>query len=173
MNVAPMIFRFRSGSVTPASRSRKSADGVDEDERQVQPLEAAADLLGLVQPHHAVVDEDARQPIADGAMDQQRRDRRIDAAAQPADDRALPHLRANPFGRFLDERRHRPVAGAAADVEREVAQDVEPAVGVRDLGMKQERVEPLRRAAAMAATGALALVAVTANPGGAAATKSP
>ena len=70
MNVAPMILRLRSGSVTPARRSRNSRDGVHEDERQLQPLEAPPDLLGLVEPHDAVVDEDARQPVADGAMDQ-------------------------------------------------------------------------------------------------------
>ncbi len=48
----------------------KQPHGVDENERQLQALEAAADLLGLVEAHDAVVDEDARQPIADGAMDQ-------------------------------------------------------------------------------------------------------
>ena len=70
MNAAPMILRFCSGSVTPASRSRNRSDGVDEDQRQLQPLEARADLLRFVLPHHAVVDEDARQAIADRAMDQ-------------------------------------------------------------------------------------------------------
>ena len=88
MNVAPMIFRFCSGSVTPASRSRNSRRRVDEHERQLQPLESLADLRGLVEPQHAVVDEDARQLVADRAVDDQRGDRRIDAAAQRADDAA-------------------------------------------------------------------------------------
>ena len=39
MNAAPMIFRFCSGSVTPARRSRNRRRGVDEDERQAQALE--------------------------------------------------------------------------------------------------------------------------------------
>ncbi len=47
--------------------------------------------------------------------------------------------------RFLDKRRHRPVAGAAADVVGEIPQDVETAIGVRDLRMEQQRVESLRR----------------------------
>ena len=74
----------------------------------------------------AVVDEDARQPVADRAVDEQRGDRRVHAARQPA----APRARRRPGARMravalLDERRHRPVAAAAADAEREVAQDVE------------------------------------------------
>ena len=145
MNVAPMILRFRSGSVTPARRSRNSRGGVDEHERQLQPFEAAADLVGLVETHDAVVDEDARQAIADGAMDEQRGDRRIHAAAQPAHHAPVADLLADPRGRLLDKRRHRPVAGAAADVVGEIPEDVEPAIGVHDFGVEQERVESLRR----------------------------
>ena len=63
----------------------------------------------------------------------QRRHRRIDAAAQRADDAAVADLRADPRRRLLDKRRHRPVAGAAADAVREVAQDLEAALGVRRL----------------------------------------
>ena len=44
--------------------------------------------------------------------------------------------------------------------------------GVRDFGMEQQRVEPRSRSS-IAATGALALVAITAKPGGAGATRSP
>ena len=78
-------------------------------------------------------------------MDEQRGDRRIHAAAQSADDAAVADLVADPRRRLLHERRHRPVAGAAADVEGEVPEDVEPAIGVRDFGVEQQRVEPLRR----------------------------
>jgi hypothetical protein len=49
---------------------------------------------------------------------------------------------------------HRPVTGAAADAVREVAQDVGAVVRVRDLGVKEQRVQPAS-SAAMAATGAL------------------
>ena len=44
------------------------------------------------------------------------------------------------------------------------------AIGVRDLRMEQQAVQPPRAASCMAATGALALVATTANPSGAAST---
>ena len=160
-----MILRFCSGSVTPASRSRNRVGGVDEVERQLQLLEALArTCVRLVQAQQAVVDEDARQPVADRAVDEHRGDRRVDAAGQAADDAAVADLRRDARGRLVDERRHRPVAGAAADVEGEVAQDLGAAVGVRDLGVEQQRVEP-RSGASMAATGALALVAATAKPG--------
>jgi hypothetical protein len=108
----------------------------------VQPAaEASLDLRRLVQPQHAVVDEDAGQALADGAVNQHRGDGRVDAAAQPADDPAVADLRGDARRRFLDERRHRPVSGAAADVEGEVPQDLETAIGVRDLGMEQQAVE--------------------------------
>ena len=105
-------------------------------------LEARLDLLRLVLPHHAVVDEDARQPVADRPMDQQRRDRGVDAAAQAADDASVADLRADPSGRFVDERRHRPVARAAADVEREVAQDFECRDRCAPPPGEEQRVEP-------------------------------
>ena len=52
-------------------------------------LEGLDDLLRLALAQQAVVDKDAGQPVADGAMDQRRRHRAVDAAAQPADDVAL------------------------------------------------------------------------------------
>jgi hypothetical protein len=55
-------------------------------------------------------------------------------------------LRPDALRGFLDERRNRPVAAAAADVEGEAAQDVLPVLGVHDLGMEEQPVErPLRR----------------------------
>ena len=157
----------------PASRSRNSRRRVDEDQRQLQPLEPLPNLRRLVEPQHAVVDEDAGQLIADRAVKDERRDGRIDAAAQRADHAPAADLRANLRRRLFDKRRHRPVAGAAADAVGEVAQDLEAAFGVHDLGMKQQRVQPRGPESAIAATGAFALVATTAKPAGAAATKSP
>ena len=140
-----MILRFCSGSVTPARRSRNSFDASTNTSGSCSRSNRVPDLRRLVQPQHAVVDEDAGQPIADRAVDEQRRDGRVDAAAQPADHPPVADLRADPRGRLLDERRHRPVAGAAADVVGEVAEDLEAALGVHDLGMEQQRVEPAIR----------------------------
>ena len=89
MNVAPMTLRFCSGSVTPARRVEEQIGGVDEVERQLQLLaEPLLNLVRLVVAQQPVVDEDAGEPVADRAMDQHRRDGRIDAARQPAHDLA-------------------------------------------------------------------------------------
>ena len=86
MNVAPMIFRFVSGSTTPASRSRNSDDASTNTSGSCSRSIALADLRRFVEPQHAVVHEDARQLVADRAMNDERGDRRIDAAAERADD---------------------------------------------------------------------------------------
>ena len=166
MNVAPMIFRFCSG----IGDARQAVEKQRPTRRRTpaaaaEPLEPLADLRRFVEPQHAVVDEDAGQLVADRAVEDHRRDRRIDAAAQRADDAAVADLRANLRRRLLHKRRHRPVAGAAADAVGEVAEDLEAALGVDDFGMKQQRVEP-SLGSAIAATGALALVATTAKPVG-------
>ena len=78
-----MILRFCSGSVTPASRVEKQIGRIDEVERQLQLLaEPLLNLVRFVVTQQPVVDEDARQPIADRAMNQHRRDGRIHAARQ-------------------------------------------------------------------------------------------
>ena len=129
--------------MTPASRSRNELARVGLDDRQLHALgEALHNLRGFVLPQQSVVDEDARQPIADRVVHEHRRDRRIDAAAQAADDAPVADLLADARHRLLDERRHRPVAAAAAFAEGEVAQDLEAALGVRHLGMEQQRVQP-------------------------------
>ena len=50
--------------------------------------EGLDDLLGLVLAQQAVVDEDARQLVADRLVDEQRRDGRVDAAGERAQRRA-------------------------------------------------------------------------------------
>ena len=47
--------------------------------------EGLDDLLGLVHAHQAVVDEDAGELLADRPVDEQRRDRGVDAAGEAAD----------------------------------------------------------------------------------------
>ncbi len=118
---------------------------IDEDERQLQPLEAFPDLRGFVKPQHAVVDEDAGEFLANGAVNQQRGDRRIDAAAQRAHDAALACLRPDFRRRLFHERRHRPVARAAADTVGEVPEDLEAPLGVDDFRMEEKPVKPAAR----------------------------
>ena len=143
-----MIFRFCSGSVTPARRDQERVGGVHEVERQVQLLaEPLLDLVRLVVPQQPVVDEDARQTIADRAVHQHRGDGGIHAARQAADHLAgRAHLLPDALGRFLDERGDRPVAAAAAHVEGEAPQDVLAVLGVHDLRVEQQPVERRARA---------------------------
>ena len=160
MNVAPMILRFRSGSVTPAQPIEERARRVDEDDGQLQPLEPRR---GPARPRRAAAGRCRRR-----CTSADRRSRGGSAAAATVEStpplsaqttRPSPTCARIRADRLVDERRHRPVAGAAADAEREIPQDLEPVVGVRDLRMKQQRVQAARRESSIAATGALALVA--------------
>ncbi len=135
---------FRIGHVRQPRQEH--VGGIDEVHRQPQLLVALDHLLGLVEPQHAVVDEDAVQSVADRAVNERRGNRGIDAARQGTHDAAVTDLLTNPPDRFVDERRDRPVAAAAADVEGKILQDFGPAFGVGDFGMEQQRVvSPLRR----------------------------
>ena len=76
-------------------------------------------------------------------MHQRRRHRRIDAAAEGADDAAVAHLGADVGDGLLDEVGRRPVAAAAADLPHEVA-DQAVAVGrVHDFGVELDAVQAL------------------------------
>ena len=67
---------------------------------------------------------------------------RIHAAAQSAHHASVSNLVRDRADRLLNERCHRPIARAAADVEREIAEDLRATVGVRDFRMKQNGVQP-------------------------------
>ena len=173
MNVAPMILRFclRIGDAgQPVEEQRR---GVDEDQRQLQPLEALADLRRFVQPQHAVVDEDAGQLVADRAVNdaaprpssrRRRSARRRRARRPPARGSApSPPRQTTPSSSRRCSRRRRTRSCAGSRGRSRCAR-------LRD-GTAARRAA--RSASAIAATGALALVATTENPAGAAATKSP
>ena len=85
------------------------------------PPEGLFDLVPLVQPEQSMIDEDAGEPVADGAVDQDGRHRGVHPARQPAD---------HPRGRARPSRWIRatslstkwpggPVGRAAADLEEE------------------------------------------------------
>ena len=70
--------------------------GVDRDERDLEVVaERGDDLLALVLSHEPVVDEHAGELVADRAVHEQRRDARVDAAAEAADDLAVADLGAD------------------------------------------------------------------------------
>ena len=145
MNVAPMILRFCSGSVTPARRSRNSVDastntsGSFNRSKRVRICAASSSRSTPLSTKMQV----SRSPIARCRMSAATVESTPPLSA--ADDAPAADLRANPRRRFLDKRRHRPVARAPADAVREVAQDVQAAFRVHDLRMEQQRVEPPAR----------------------------
>ena len=82
-----MILRFCSGIGDAAQRREEPLARVDRDEVQVEALaERRDDLLGLALAQQAVVDEDAREPVAERLVAEHGRDRRVDPAREAADD---------------------------------------------------------------------------------------
>ena len=96
---------------------------IDVNHSRVQaPLEHGHHLLGLVEAQQTVVDEDAGELVADGAVDERRSHARVDTATQAEDHLVAAHLRANGRHRLSDVVAHDPVAAAAADVAHKAAQ---------------------------------------------------
>ena len=142
MNSAPIALRLASGSVTPLSFCQEALLGVDGDERHLERVAKRADhLLALVLAHQPVIDEHARQLVADRAVHEQRGDRRVDAAGQAADHVGLPHLRADAADLVLDDRRRRPGLLAAADLGEKAREDLLAVGRVHDLGVKLDAVD--------------------------------
>ena len=100
------------------------------------------DLLALVLAHQAVVDEDARELGADGAVDQQRRDRRVHSATQAADNPTAADLLADLGDLLFDDGRGRPGHVAAAYLAQERLQDLLSVRRMDDLGMELDAVDP-------------------------------
>ena len=160
-----MIFRFCSGSVTPARRSRNSADASTNTSgscSRSNRLRICAASFSRSTPLSTKMHV-SRSPIARCRISAATVESTPPLSAQTT--RPVAHLRPDARRRLLHERRHRPVAGAAADAVGEVAEDVEAALRVHDLGMKQQRVERVASGSAIAATGAFALVATTDEAG--------
>jgi len=104
--------------------------------------EILLDLLGLAGAQQAVIDEHAGQLIADGALHQSSRDRRIDATGQPAQHLPVADLRADRRDLLGDEILARPVGGQPGHVVQEVLDDLLAQLGVSDLGMPLHTGEP-------------------------------
>ena len=93
-----------------------------------------------------MIDEHAGELVAHGAMDDQRRDRRVDAARQPADDARVADPRAHVLDLLGDDRGRAPGPLATADLVEEVLEDLRAVRRVHDLGMELDPVEaPGRR----------------------------
>ncbi len=136
-----MILRLRSGSSCAGELVEEALLGLDVDQRDAELLEGGDDLLGLVQPHQAVIDEDTGQLLADRFVDEQRRDRGVDPAGEPADHPPLPHLRPDLRHLLFDHRLRRPLLLAASDVAQEPGEDLRPVRRVDDLRVELDPVE--------------------------------
>ena len=137
-----MILRFCSGSMTSSSAAEEAVARLHVHEVDGElPTERLLHLLGLVKPQQPVVDEHARELVADGLVDERGRDRGVDAAGEPADDPFRPDLRAHLVDRLLDDRRVGPRGAAVAHVEQEPLEDLLAALGVRDLGVELHAVD--------------------------------
>ena len=126
-------------------RAQEGFARLDVDQRDVEMVaEQPHHLFALARPQQAVIDEHAGELVADRLVDQHRRDRRIDAAREPADHPALADAGADRLARLGAERGHRPVALQARDLVDEIA-DQSRAVGrMRDLGMEHQAVVAAR-----------------------------
>ena len=145
-----MIRRFSSGSSTPArrARNRSRASTITRFIPRFA-LERDAQELRLALAHEPVVDVDAGQPVADRTMDERRRDRRVHAARQRADDLAVDPVSAawastrSRISATVDSMKFADVqAGSAPAMPRtKLRSTSRPRGRVDDLGMELDAVE--------------------------------
>ena len=90
----------------------------------------------LARAEQPVINEDAGELVADRLVQKRGGDGRIDAAAQTEHDFFITDLAPDALAGFLDERAHRPIHRAMADVVDEVLQDLSAARRVCHFGMK-------------------------------------
>jgi hypothetical protein len=122
-------------------RVKEQRRGIGMDQRDVVAVaEQPHDLGPLVLAQQAVVDEHALELVADRLVQQHGHHRGVDAAREAADHLAGADQAADLGDGALAERGHRPLAAAAGDVEREVAQQPGAVGRVHHLGMELHRV---------------------------------
>ena len=106
-----MILRLRSGSASPCERVEEALLGIDANDVHAHVLgERLHDLIAFVLPQQAVIDEHARELIADRAMQQRADDGRIDAAGQAEQHAVAADLLAHARDRVGDDVAARPSA---------------------------------------------------------------
>src|SRR5262249_61639665 len=110
-----------------------------------RPWEVPADrphpLLRFVLAQQPMVDEDARELVADRLVHEQRRDRRVDPTRECAEDALAPDLRSDPLDLLLDHGCGRPRGRRAGDVVEEVLEQLAAVRRMDDLGMALHAVD--------------------------------
>ncbi len=116
--------------------------GVDDRQVDVEVIaEGRLDEVALALAQEAVVNEHARQLIADGFVNERGADGGINAPRQAADDATVADLIADSLGGDLDEVLHAPSARALADLVEEILQDRDAVRRVRDFRVELHAVE--------------------------------
>ena len=123
----------------------KSLDRIDADDLDPEVAgEHVHHHVAFVQAQQAVVDENAGQLVADGAVDQRCGNARIDAAGQTEDDFLVTDLLADRLDGFGDVVAHHPVGAATADAMHEAFEQRAALLGVGDFGVELDGVELAR-----------------------------
>jgi hypothetical protein len=121
----------------------RSGETIERDDLQGELVaEGLHEGLVLAFAEQAVVDEDADELVADGLVDDERRDQRVDAAREAADDLGRSDHLPDLLDLAVDERGDRPVGLEAALAEEEVRQDLQALLRVDDLGVELDAEEP-------------------------------
>ncbi len=121
MNSRPMILRFSSGSITPAS-AREEPVGAPRPRSAVTPVAATksrSTCSRLAEPQQPMVDEHAGELVADRPLHERRGDRGVDPAGQPADHPLAADLGADSRHLLVDDVGLGPLGADSGDVEQE------------------------------------------------------
>ena len=110
--------------------------GVDATNVETHVLIGGEHVGELVLAEQAVVDEDAGEVGADGAVEQDGGHGGVDATGKAEDHAVVADLRAKLGHRGIDERVGTPGAGASADAEHEVGEETRPVGGMIHLGVE-------------------------------------
>ena len=122
----------------------EAVDGIDDDELEAHVLfERFTDLFALVLAKEAVVDEDAGELLADGAVDERGGHGGVDAAGEAENDFFVTDLLADLRDGFGDVVAHDPVGGALADVEHEAVEHFAALERVRHFRMELDGIKAL------------------------------
>src|SRR5262249_19715918 len=107
-----------------------------------------------------VIDENAGKLVADSLVQERGRHRGIDATAQSKHNLIFADLLTDTRASFFNERPHRPVHRAVANVVDKILQDLFASRCVRDFGMK---LQPIKLALRMLDGGEIATVRCSYN----------
>ncbi len=136
---------FLLGIGDAGERREKAILGVDANHLDPQMLgEGRHHLVRLVQAQQTVVDEDAGELVADGAVQKRRHHRRVHAAGEREQHGIGADAGAHARDAVLDDVLRRPQLAAAADLVNEARQDARALTRVRDLRVELDAVEAPR-----------------------------